>query len=223
MTEHYPYRTISDLPVRFPIFPLSGAILLPRGRLPLNIFEPRYLNMVDDALKSHRIIGMVQPQSMESEMLNKPDLFRVGCAGRITSFSETGDGRYLITLSGACRFFIKEELDCVTPYRQITSDFSAYEADLHAPENTSDVNREKLLAALKTYMQIHNMETDWDSVKQAPPESLVNSLSMICPFEPKEKQALVEAGSVSERAEILTALIEMATAQNAGGSDPSLQ
>ena len=223
MTEHYPYRTIDDLPLRFPIFPLPGAILLPRGRLPLNIFEPRYLTMVDDALRSDRVIGMVQPQAAAHDEGSKSSLYRIGCVGRITSFSETGDGRYLITLSGVCRFSIANELDCVTPYRQITSDFASFSTDLHAEENTDDVNREKLLAALKTYMHIHNMETDWESVQQAPPESLVNSLSMICPFEPTEKQALVEAATVSDRAEILTALIEMATAQNAGGSDPSLQ
>ncbi len=223
MTEHYPYRTIDDLPLRFPIFPLSGAILLPRGRLPLNIFEPRYLNMVDDALRSDRVIGMVQPNTPGTDHSAKPPLYQIGCAGRLTSFSETGDGRYLITLSGACRFAIAEELECVTPYRQITSNFAPFQDDLHPQESAEDVNREKLLAALKTYMRLNNMETDWDSVQQAPPESLVNSLSMICPFEPKEKQALVEAPTVSERAEILTALIEMATASNTGGSDPSLQ
>ncbi len=222
MSEPYPYRRPTDLPETFPVFPLTGALLLPRARLPLNIFEPRYLNMVDDALGSERLIGMVQSTDPEAD-LSAPPLYPIGCAGRITSFAETGDGRYLITLTGVCRYRIKQELSSTTPYRQIVADFTAYRDDLRPAKDDKSVDRRRLLRVLKIYLEIQNLETDWESVEQAPGEALVNSLSMICPFDPQEKQALLEAATLHDRSEILTALIEMANAPDVGGGERPLQ
>lgn len=222
MSEPYPYRQPTDLPETFPVFPLTGALLLPRARLPLNIFEPRYLNMVDDALSSERLIGMVQPADPEAD-LAAPPLYPIGCAGRIISFAETEDGRYLITLTGVCRYRIKQELSSTTPYRQVVADFTAYRDDLRPAKDDKSVDRRRLLRVLKIYLEIQNLETDWESVERAPGEALVNSLSMICPFDPQEKQALLEAATLHDRSEILTALIEMANAPDVGGGDRPLQ
>ncbi len=222
MTEPYPYHQPSDLPQTFPVFPLTGALLLPRARLPLNIFEPRYLNMVDDALSSERLIGMVQPTDPEANPA-APPLYPVGCAGRITSFAETGDGRYLITLTGVCRYRINEELSSLTPYRQVNGNFTTYAEDLRPTSDDKSVDRKRLLKVLKVYLEVQNLETDWDSVEQAPGEALVNSLSMICPFGPQEKQALLEAQTLHDRSEVLTTLIEMANAPDAGSSDTPMQ
>ncbi len=185
-----PFRTLDDLPKTIAVFPLSGALLLPRGALPLNVFEPRYLAMVDDALASHRLIGMIQPIEPEEHTL-KPALSQVGCVGRITSFKESEDHRYQITLTGLCRFRVAEELQADTPYRQVTADYFAFGGDLVANES-SDVPRERLIAALKAYLSRRDLKADWRSVMSAPAETLVNALAMLCPFEPAEKQALLK-------------------------------
>jgi len=211
-----PFRTLDDLPKTIAVFPLSGALLLPRGALPLNVFEPRYLAMVDDALASHRLIGMIQPIEPEEHTL-KPALSQVGCVGRITSFKESEDHRYQITLTGLCRFRVAEELQADTPYRQVTADYFAFGGDLVANES-SDVPRERLIAALKAYLSRRDLKADWRSVMSAPAETLVNALAMLCPFEPAEKQALLEAPGWEERVATLVALLEMSGPSPASGS-----
>jgi len=205
--------SLNDMPRVIPVFPLSGALLLPRGRLPLNIFEPRYLAMVDDALRHTRVIGMVQPSSCEQR---KPPLYPVGCLGRLTSWSETGDGRLMITLTGVIRFRIAEELKTTTPYRQVEADYEAFAPDLEETCDDSCIDRERLGEGLKCYLRQRNLEADWASIERAPGEVLVNSLAMICPFDAAEKQALLEAPALAERARLLTTLIEMAAAAPAG-------
>lgn len=208
------YHNIDNLPKAVPVFPLSGVLVLPRGQLPLNIFEPRYLTMVDDALAGNRLIGMIQPTEHEDKTL-KPALSSVGCLGRLTSFRETDDGRYLITLTGICRFRVAEELVVETPYRQVLADFAPFATDLAAARE-SDFPRERLFDALKTFLAKRDLKADWQSVMNAPAETLVNALSMLCPFEPAEKQALLEAHGWEERVAILTALLEMASASPGG-------
>ena len=205
------YRTIADLPAVIPVFPLAGALLLPHGQLPLNIFEPRYLAMVEATMAGKRMIGMIQPRDAD-EGNSHPALAEVGCAGRITSYSETEDGRYLITLSGIARFRIVEERNTSTPFRQCAVDYAAYARDLAVPAAEPTIARDRLIDALKPYLASRNMQTDWQSVKDAPAEMLVNALSTICPFAPAEKQALLEAPDVAKRANVLIALIEMANA-----------
>jgi Lon protease-like protein len=205
MSRHY--HAYSDLPHSLPLFPLTGAMLLPRGHLPLNIFEPRYLEMVDYALQGDRLIGMIQPVENEETTL-KPRLSQVGCAGKITAFQETGDNRYLITLQGVCRFRLTGEMDSATAWRAGFCDFAAFAGDL-AEIMAADLPRERLLHALKTYLSSRDMQADWNSVLTAPAEALVNALAMMCPFAPAEKQALLEAGSFHERASTLLALLEM--------------
>jgi Lon protease-like protein len=217
------YVKAIDLPQVIPVFPLPGAILLPRGQLPLNIFEPRYLNMVDDAMAGDRIIGMIQPKAGPRRL---PGLSPIGCAGRITSFAETSDGRYLITLTGCARFRVATELPTQTPYRQVRADFAAFEGDLSAPPTDDiDLDRDGLLQALGAYLETRGLDIDWDTAETAPPEALVNSLSMALPFEPPEKQALLEALTLTDRSTVLTALMTIDAAE-AGGSDgeaPSMQ
>ncbi len=194
-----------DLPQVIPVFPLDAAVLLPRGRLPLNIFEPRYLNMIDDAMAGDRIIGMVQTIGGDAA---HPALARVGCAGKVTSFAETQDGRYLITLSGVCRFVLGKELSAATPYRQVRADYETYAADLAPPEDL-DFEREPLLDALRSYLHRRGMDIEWEAAREAPADALVTSLCMALPFEPAEKQALVEATTLAERMEALTALLQI--------------
>ena len=214
------YVRAVDLPQVIPVFPLPGAILLPRGQLPLNIFEPRYLNMIDDAMAGDRIIGMIQPQGSQS----LPGLSPVGCAGRITSFAETSDGRYLITLTGCARFRLAAELPTQTPYRQIRADFAPFEADLAAPPaDDAGLDRETLLDALRAYLETRGLDIDWDTAETAPPEALINSLSMALPFDPPEKQALLEAGSLTDRSAVLTALLTIDAADDGEGDAPSMQ
>jgi Lon protease-like protein len=215
------YVRAVDLPQVIPVFPLPGAILLPRGQLPLNIFEPRYLNMIDDAMAGDRIIGMVQPQSGSDSL---PGLSPVGCAGRITSFAETSDGRYLITLTGCARFRLASELPTQTPYRQIRADFAPFEADLAAPPvDDVGLDRDALLDALRAYLETRGLDIDWDTAETAPPEALINSLSMALPFDPPEKQALLEAGSLTDRSDVLTALLTIDAATDGEGDAPSIQ
>ncbi|MEM0985059.1 MAG: LON peptidase substrate-binding domain-containing protein [Pseudomonadota bacterium] len=200
------YRRLSDLPGRIAIFPLAGAMLFPRWTLSLNIFEPRYLNMIDDAMNGSRMIGMVQSMGGDKAV---PDVARVGCAGRITSYSETDDGRYLIVLNGICRFEVRECPDISTPYRQADPDWSPFESDLTPPSVTDLPSRTVLIDALQTYVAGHGMSADWSAMEDAPIETLINALSASCPFSTMEKQALMEAASVRERAETLIALLQM--------------
>ena len=200
------YRKIEDLPATLAVFPLPGAILLPHWHLPLNIFEPRYLNMIDDAMAGNRLIGMVQSIGGSAE---RPDLARIGCVGRITSYAETDDGRYLITLSGIARFALSEELDVQTPYRQVRTDWSAYAGDLCAPVTHGLPAKETLIAALNAYVAANQFETDWGAVERADMDTLVNALSVGCPFSVMERQALLEADDLKARAETLIALLRI--------------
>ena len=208
------YHAYSDLPHSLPLFPLTGAVLLPRGALPLNIFEPRYLEMIDYALQGDRLIGMIQPSESEETVL-RPKLSQVGCAGKIVSYRETDDNRYLITLSGLCRFRLTGEMETTTPWRFGHCDFAPFAGDL-AQTHEEDFPRDRLLAALKTYLNSRDMKADWKSVMTAPSEALVNALAMMCPFDPVEKQALLEAPGFQERASTLMALLEMG-----GGDGPT--
>ncbi len=202
-----------------PVFPLSGALLLPRGRLPLNIFEPRYLAMLDDTLKSeHRLIGMVQPFENSGTPAR---LHNIGCAGRVTSLSETEDGRYLIVLTGISRFRIDTEQEGFAPYRRVTPSWRDFGVDLDGEENLDGWDRAEFLETLKRYFDIANLSSDWDSMREAEPEMLINSLSMMCPFAIEEKQALLEAPQLTDRAETLMALLQFAIAE--GGDTGNLQ
>jgi Lon protease-like protein len=217
--------TFEQLPETLPIFPLSGVLLLPGGKLPLNIFEPRYLAMVFDALAGSRLIGMVQPVQpggFAGDGLpthdGRPPVHRIGCAGRIVSFSETEDGRLLLALSGVCRFEIVRELEPAHGgYRRVSSVFSAFRADLDSPrEEEIELDRERLMAALAAFFRGRNLSTDWEAVKKAADANLLTSLSMVLPFGPAEKQALLEAADSTARAKLLIAFLEM----NAFAQDP---
>ncbi|WP_298817399.1 LON peptidase substrate-binding domain-containing protein [uncultured Roseibium sp.] len=215
------YETIADLPPALPVFPLSGALLLPRTQLPLNIFEQRYIDMVDAALAGNRLIGMVQP--LPERLAGDPDtldLASVGCVGRLTSFQETGDGRYLITLQGITRFSLGNERKNYSRFREVECDFAAFANDLRCGEGEDDVDRNGLLKTLRSYLDANNLEADWQSVSEAETEVLVNALCMMCPYGPQEKQALLEARDLRTRAETLIAITEMdlARSQNDGGS-----
>ena len=214
------YIKAIELPQVIPVFPLPGSILLSRGQLPLNVFEPRYLNMVDDAMAGDRMIGLIQPIG---GMDIQPPLARVGCAGRITSFNETSDGRYLITLTGVCRFRVTTELQVKTPYRQVHADFAAFEADLRAPDPAADFDRHGFLDALRPYLEHRGLNVDWDTAEAAPQEALINSLAMALPFEPPEKQALLEAETLDARAEALTALLRIDAASDGDDDGPAMQ
>ena len=206
------------LPSILPIFPLTGVLLLPRGRLPLNIFEPRYLAMTRDALAAERLIGMVQPSDPRIAGDN-PLVYPIGCAGRITSFSETDDGRFLITLTGISRFRIREELPLLEGYRRVVPEWREFTRDL-ADDDEPGFDRERLLRGLRAYFQHHRIEADWDAITSVPGDRLVTSIAMICPFEPSEKQALLEAPDLGECARLLTAIVEMA-ALNQSRDGPS--
>lgn len=206
------------LPDVVPLFPLAGALLLPGAQLPLNIFEPRYLRMVDDALGGARMIGMIQPR--DGDMSGAAGLYSVGCAGRITSFVETDDGRYLITLAGKKRFRVKEELNVDTPYRQAAVSWRAFASDEVNDPSADFVDRDRLVLAMRRYLDSEGLKTDWDVVDEAPTGALVASLAMGCPFAPNEKQALLEADSTAARAECLIALMEMSGAE---GGDSTMQ
>lgn len=217
------YHKIEELPGVIPVFPLRAALLLPRGEMPLNVFEPRYLQMIDDAIKGHRIIGMIQPDPESNENEERPGLVRIGCAGRLTAFGETGDGRYLITLTGVLRFRVAEEMVTTTPYRQVQADYDDFVADLAPGEGQDDVDRDALLKTLKDYLTANSLDADWDGIRRAPNEALVNALAMMSPFGPREKQALLEAADLRLRAEILVAVTEMELARAKGDASSSLQ
>jgi len=222
------YRNLADLPASIPVFPLAGALLLPRTQLPLNIFEPRYLKMVDDALRGERVIGMVQPDGEAAIMASRdpdatPKLCAVGCAGRLTSWTETQDGRVLITLTGIARFRIASELTTTTPYRQCTVDWSDFADDLTPDLGAEEVSRDRLLKILKTYLETHGLQADWQTIKQSSNEALVNSLSVISPYGPREKQALLEAKTIEDRNQMLIALTEIALQQTSPTTDNTVQ
>ncbi|MBY8976016.1 LON peptidase substrate-binding domain-containing protein [Rhodobacteraceae bacterium NNCM2] len=206
----------ADLPDVIPVFPLPGALVLPRGRLPLNIFEPRYLAMLDDTLRSdHRLIGMVQP--LESRE-NPPRLHQIGCAGRVTSMSETEDGRYLIALCGVARFRIASELEGFTPYRRVRVEWSDFHADLGEAEQDEEMDRKEFFPLLERFFASRELSSDWESLESAETELLINSLSMMCPFSTEEKQALLEAPNLRDRRETLVALMQFAIASGNGPS-----
>ncbi|MDA9421941.1 LON peptidase substrate-binding domain-containing protein [Bradyrhizobium sp. CCBAU 53380] len=219
------YRGPADLPEIIPVFPLPGALLLPRGQMPLNIFEPRYLSMVDDCFRDgHRLIGMIQPDVAHSpKNSDKPALFRVGCVGRITQLAESGDGRYILELTGVARFKVVEELDVLTAYRQCKVDFFAFVDDFTARMGEDEVDREALLAVLADFLKANNLKVDWEGVESAPNEALVNALAMMSPYGPAEKQAMLEAPDLKTRAEILIAITEMDLAKKRTSGDPPLQ
>lgn len=219
------YRGPADLPEVIPVFPLPGALLLPRGQMPLNIFEPRYLAMVDDSFRDgHRLIGMIQPDVAHSpKNSEKPALFRVGCVGRITQLAESGDGRYILELTGVSRFKVVEELDVLTAYRQCKVDFFAFVDDFTARMGEDQVDREALLAVLADFLKANNLKVDWEGVESAPNEALVNALAMMSPYGPAEKQAMLEAPDLKTRAEILIAVTEMDLAKKRTSGDPPLQ
>ena len=233
MTERVPGRnpfepSFAQLPETLPIFPLSGVLLLPGGKLPLNVFEPRYLAMVFDSLAGHRMIGMVQPtqpggfagDGMAAEG-GPPRVHKIGCAGRIVSFNETEDGRLLLALTGVCRFEIMRELDLAHGgYRRVSSLFSPYRADLDHADEQVELDRDRLMAALAAFFRARNLSTDWDAVKQAADANLVTSLSMVLPFGPAEKQALLEAADSSARAKLLVAFLEMNAFGQSGETPP---
>ena len=217
------YRTPKDLPRRLKVFPLPGALLLPHAELPLNIFEPRYLAMIGDALAGDRLIGMIQPDHDDADLSGAPALKHVGCAGRITTFAETPDGRLLITLSGICRFAIARELSTDKPYREVEADFSDFAADLAETENDDGVDRTSLIKVFRDYLAANDMSADWDQVRSASTEALVNTLAVLAPHAPRDKQALLEAKDLKERADVLIALTEMALARQGAGPSSGLQ
>jgi len=199
-------NSIEDLPKRIPIFPLTGAVLFPGTQLPLNIFESRYINMIDDALaSSDRLISMIQPASSKDN--DSKILKNVGCIGKITTFNEIEDSRYLITLTGIIRFKIKEELDTTTPYRQIIPDFTNFNVDLE-DQNVESIDRENLLSLIKKYLEHRNMLTDWDIIQQTSTEQLINYSGVLVPFTPEEKQLLLESTTITERCSALEALYQ---------------
>ena len=198
-----------ELPDEIPIFPLGGALLLPRCRLPLNIFEPRYLNMTVAALAApQRLIGMIQPQRQEGG--GEPEIYRTGCAGRIASFGETEDGRYLITLKGLIRFAVEREIAPRDGYRRVRARFGAFRDDLSEPTADIRVDRERLLNALRAYLRQQDVDANWEAIEGTEDSRLIDSLAMMCPFRTSEKQALLEAPDTAERAQIVMTLLEMA-------------
>lgn len=209
------------MPAVIPVFPLTGVLLLPRTRLPLNVFEPRYLALVDEAMHSSRLIGIIQPKFPGEDMAPRPDLCDVGCAGRIVEYAETDDGRYVITVLGIVRFRVAGEREGTAPFRQVAADYAPFVSDFQSePEPT--IARKRLTSALKPYLDQRNMKTDWRAILEAPAETLVNALCVLCPFEPGEKQALLEAPSLTQRAEVLTTLLEIANASATPGGSPSI-
>jgi len=218
------YRGPIEMPGVIPVFPLPGALLLPRGQMPLNIFEPRYLAMIDDALRDgHRLIGMIQPDASHSESAEKPVLYKIGCVGRITQLAESGDGRYLIELTGVARFRVEEELKVATQYRQCRVTYAPFADDFVARKGENAVDRAGLLAALTDFLKANDLKADWEDIDKAPNEALVNALSMMSPYGAAEKQALLEAPDLKTRAEILIAITEIELAKKNTEGEPQLQ
>ena len=215
------YQTIAELPETLPVFPLAGALLLPRAELPLNIFEPRYLRMFDWALSNHRLIGMIQPEPNADQ--EPAQLARVGCAGRITSYNETDDGRLLVGLTGICRFEVTNELSVETPFRQCNVNYDGFAADLVTDNQMRDVNRDALVKAFRQYLEANDMTANWEEVNRVSTENLVNTLSQMAPYPAAEKQALLEAPDLKSRADMLIALTELALAKQDKGKARTLQ
>ncbi|MGA2125492.1 MAG: LON peptidase substrate-binding domain-containing protein [Xanthobacteraceae bacterium] len=218
------YRGPGDLAHVIPVFPLAGALLLPRGQMPLNVFEPRYLAMVDDALADRRrLIGMIQPDTARPGPEDKPQLYRVGCVGRITQVAESGDGRYLLELTGICRFRVEQELTVLTAYRQCQVTYAPYADDFVARKGEDAVDRKSLLTALAAFLKANKLKADWGGIENAPNEALVNALAMMSPYGAAEKQALLEAPDLKTRAEILVAVTEIEIAKGNTEGETSLQ
>jgi hypothetical protein len=205
---------LEDLPAEFAVFPLPGALLLPRGKLPLNIFEKRYLAMVQDSLAAGRMFGMIQPDPNTPASGGEPGLYRVGCLGRLSSFSETDDGRLLITLTGLTRFTVSAELPMRHGYRRVQVDFSRFTGDMALTRPPVDIGRESLMTALRAYFARRNVDANWDAIKGLSDDGMVITLAMACPFEPVEKQALLEAPTDADRAATLLALLQMGAASS---------
>lgn len=200
---------LDDLPEICPVFPLTGVMLLPGGRLPLNVFEPRYLAMVEDALGSGRMFAMIQPDTAQPALVNGPALYRVGCLGRLSSFSETDDGRYLVTLSGLIRFEVGEEVEMRRGYRRVRARYDRFVADLDEQASRQGFDRPALLDALRSYFVHHGFDANWEAIQQMEDLPLVTSLAMVCPFDPLEKQALLEAPGLADRAQTLRTLLRI--------------
>lgn len=212
------------MPATLPVFPLAGALLLPRGQIPLNIFEPRYMKMIDDAFASSvRLIGMIQPDPAHPGPDERPNFYTIGCVGRITQLSESGDGRYLIQLTGIARFRILEEVTATTPYRQCRVAYDSFIDDFTARKGEDAVDREQLLEALQAFLKANDLQADWSDIENAPNEALVNALSMMAPYGPAEKQALLEAPDLKTRAQMLVAMTEMELAKSNAPGETSLQ
>lgn len=222
MPSNRRYRDPSELPPLLPLFPLEGALLLPRGAMPLNVFEPRYLAMVDHALAGDRMIGIIQPLPGEAN-LSQPALYGVGCAGRLTQFAETGDGRYLVSLTGICRFRLREEIADGQPFRLASVEYAPFAGDLALEPDDLSIDRAALLATLRRYAERHNYAVDWESVNKAPTLALVDALAMASPFGPREKQALLEATDPAARAGVLMAIAEVDMAGDPLGGRGGLQ
>jgi uncharacterized protein len=225
MPMNMTYKGPEALPAVLPVFPLAGALLLPRGQMPLNIFEPRYLAMIDSALRSgERLIGMIQPDSMHpGPDQNAPHLFHVGCVGRITQFAESGDGRYLIQLTGIARFRVENELPVTTLYRQCQVTYQPFADDFIPRKGEDEVDRKALLRTLSAFLKANNLKADWGGIENAPNEALVNALAMMSPYDAAEKQAMLEAPDLKTRAEILIAVTEIELAKNKSSGETSLQ
>jgi Lon protease-like protein len=218
------YAKPGDLADVIAVFPLAGALLLPRGQMPLNIFEPRYVAMIDDALRGgHRLIGMIQPDGAHPGSEHRPNLYKVGCVGRITQIAETGDGRYLLQLTGIARFRIEEELNVDTPYRQCRVTYAPFVDDFTARKGEDAVDRKSLLHALSDFLKANDLKADWEGIENAPNEALVNALAMMSPYGSAEKQALLEAPDLKTRAEILVAVTEIELAKKTTGGETPLQ
>lgn len=215
-----PFETkYEDLPAELALFPLSGVLLLPRGRLPLNVFEPRYLNMVEYALANKRMIGIVQPMEDGEAGLSAPDgaaLYRAGCTGRITSFQEGGGGQMQLNLRGVCRFNIVDEMPLLNGFRRTRPDFAPYKSDFLSDDGTT-IDRQRLLSDLRAYFEMENIEADWETIQQTPDGRLVTTLAMVCPFEPNEKQALLESADLAHRSKLIIGLIEAALRRDDDG------
>ena len=208
MTRNPFAPALEDMPACIPVFPLPGVLLLPGGKLPLNIFEPRYLAMTQDALCTDRLIGMIQPQEDDDSSLH-----RTGCVGRITSFSETEDGRFMITLTGVARFHVEQELESRSGYRRVVADWCSFAGDFEARGELS-LDRDRLMRGLKDYFALQGIRADWASIEQAEDQQLLTTLAMVCPFGSLEKQALLEAPTLQERGETMLTLLEMSLHDN---------
>jgi Lon protease-like protein len=207
------FQNATEMPATLPLFPLAGALLLPRRPIQLTVFEPRYLAMLDDSLSGERLIGMIQPLAGEAAAGSAPELFKIGCAGRIVQYAEIGDGRCFLTLMGVARFRVGQELTTLTPYRIVEPDYRDFGADFVEGHGEASVDREALISALREFAKVNGLKIDWDDVGKAPNEALVNALSMMSPYGAKEKQALLEASDLKARAEILVAISQMEMAR----------